>query len=221
MNKNTFFLSLLFLCCLSYVNPAESSMITQYFEGTMWTIIDNGNYLGGAITTGDTFSGTLTYDLAAIDSNPDPNVGEYVYDKAPNGITVTINGLTFYSDPANTLCMFSILNDDTANLGDIIEFDSNTNNFPVGPAGASKSIFIYLNDHSYNVLSADTLPSSINISDWAQNHFVIMSGTGDYTEYNFLIDGSISNITPIPIPSAIWLLGLGLVGLVGLKRMKK
>ena len=188
----------------------------------MWTIIDNSNYLGGAITPGDTFSGTLTYDLAATDLNTDTNIGKYFYDTAPNGITVTINGLTFSSDPNNTLCHFSIFNDNTVNLGDMLNFWSGTiNHFPVGPAGANESINIYLNDWSYNALSSDALPSNINVADWGQNHFTIKSGTGGYTEYNYFIEGSISNIISTPIPGAIWLLGSGLLSLAGIRTKKK
>ena len=220
MKNKAYSIILAIYLSLSFAGIAESALISYTFEGTIWTVIDNGEYLGGSISTEDTFTGTVTYDLDAIDSASDPNLGEYNYNVSPNGFNVTINGISFTTDPNNIDFIVSVNNGGYGVDSLTLKSDSN-NHFPFGPQGSNEYIWIYLQDHFGNALTSDLLPSMINLADWGMKHFIIKSGDGGGTEYNYYIDGTLSHIAPIPIPGAVWLLGSGLSCIVVLRRKKK
>jgi hypothetical protein len=68
---------------------ASDSTVTIALTATVETVEDPQNILGGAIQPGDTVTGTYTYNSAASDTNPSPNIGEYWHTTAPCGSIVT------------------------------------------------------------------------------------------------------------------------------------
>jgi len=69
------------------------------FTGTVWRVRDPPPYaeLGGRIEEGQTVEGYYVYDMRAEDSSTWP----YHHTTPPYGISFTVNGLTFESDPTN------------------------------------------------------------------------------------------------------------------------
>ena len=209
MKNKAYSIILAIYLSLSFAGIAESALISYTFEGTIWTVIDNGEYLGGSISTEDTFTGTVTYDLDAIDSASDPNLGEYNYNVSPNGFNVTINGISFTTDPNNVNFRVSVDNGGYGGYGgDLFSLVSESNNhFPFGPEGSNEYIWIFLEDDYGNALTSDLLPSMITLADWGMKHFAIKSGDGGSPEYNYFIEGTLSHIAPIPIPGTFSLSG--------------
>jgi hypothetical protein len=50
-----------------------------------------------------------------------------------------------------------------------------------------------------------------------------MEGVNEYGDEDLVIGklGSSSTLSPVPIPAAVWLLGSGLLGLIGIRRRKQ
>ena len=57
--------------------PNLSWGVTVPFTGTITNVTDVNNLFGGIVVVGDTFTGSLTYGLSAVDSNPSPSLGVY------------------------------------------------------------------------------------------------------------------------------------------------
>jgi parallel beta-helix repeat protein len=125
--------------------------------------------LGGAINVGNIFTGNFSYNLNTVDSNPDQTVGDYWHYSAPYGISVTINGLTFKTDPTNTEFLVELVNRATDN----IVLHSYNNIFPVSME--MEHISWQLDDFSGNVLSNTNLPSSLDLSSWTQDFGLTIS----------------------------------------------
>ena len=96
------------------------------------------------------------------------------------------------------------------------------------PGGPGSSIKVYIDDDDYLVL---TIPSTSSAEFYG---FLVQSTTPFYgvrledaqlidfaKETYQIIDLKVCPAAPVPIPAAIWLLGSGLLGLVGLRRKFK
>ena len=114
-----------------------------------------------------------------------------------------------------------------------VEFndEDNDNIFTLSEMGE----FIGINGISTKVVGIDHLPdnrqistpagSFITLSDASNSnpdnwHFLLSGGTGGsmpWSNFNYML----TQTGATPIPGAIWLLGSGLIGLVGLQRRKK
>lgn len=67
------------------------------------------------------------------------------------------------------------------------------------------------NSQSYTLATAADNQSEVWIAFWLDN------GEGDYGK----IDNVMVTATPVPVPTAVWLFGSGLLGLIGIARRKK
>jgi len=78
-------------------SPASASCARVKIEisATVSLVDDPDNLLHNTVAPGDIITGIYTYDSFAVDSNPLPQVGDYYYRAAPNGIRLKVNGLTF------------------------------------------------------------------------------------------------------------------------------
>ena len=78
--------------------PAFAQEVTVTFAGRI-TDVDNSPFPGIAVDT--PFTGSYTFNAAASDDNPMAQVGDYWHYAAPYGVTLTIAGHTFRTDPTN------------------------------------------------------------------------------------------------------------------------
>ena len=73
------------------------------------------------------------------------------------------------------------------------------------------------NLHSMGILTAADIPSFMNLNSLTSLSFMV-GGTGDaFGNGTFFVD----NVAATPIPAGIWLLGSGLIGIVGIRRKFK
>lgn len=198
---------------------------------------------GNPISIGDSFSGTITYDLDVVDlwSQPGydksqyPNSAFYRMDSRDlyYGVTVNINEFSFRALPGDVL----VWDNEYFNLGgaDRLHFISSIAGSPEWsdmddgfPWGLSSGRIDWeLQDNSMQAIDSQALPTNINLADWGLNDFEIRGSYFDYDGleeygYSITINGTVDTVypvsTPIPIPSAIWFFGSGLTALLGLSR---
>jgi hypothetical protein len=181
---------------------AEGALITIQIEGVVDNVTDEGNYLEGKIKPGDAITGWYTYDTSTLDSNPIPQVADYLHHAAPCGISLTVGGFEFKTDPANVNFLVEIINDYTSgglqdNYG-LISY----NNLLLSNGVLVDSIYWSLTDFSATALSSTGLPTTAPVlEDWQTN---ILNISGIRT---FGIWGHVTSA--IPEPATVLLFGLG------------
>src|SRR3990172_1989080 len=90
-------------CAMSFcATPAKAALITIAIEAVVDGAHDPDNYLEGRINIGDLITGTYTYDTDTPDSSSSANVGRYEHYSYPSGFSLTVAGLHFVTDPADT-----------------------------------------------------------------------------------------------------------------------
>ena len=89
---------------------ATCAQIGIEIRATVSFIEDPDNLLNNTVHTGDIIRGVYSYNSFAVDSNPLPQVGDYHYMTAPNGIRLRVNGITFATDPADVDFLLEVVN---------------------------------------------------------------------------------------------------------------
>jgi hypothetical protein len=161
--------------CPAFVlcNTALSDPVTLNFAGELNEVTDTtaGSVLGDLFNVGDTFTGTFTFDDSVPDMVPgDPDFGSYRFVTPPSALSVTINGLTFSSDP-NDLEIFASVQNDFSDVGSTVDaigvfVFENKVIYPV-PTGISSNMAIELQDSTGFAIDSDSLPPSIEVSSWS------------------------------------------------------
>jgi hypothetical protein len=143
---------------------ANNSSITIALTATVDWLTDPYNLLGGAVHVGDTITGSYTYNGATSDTNTASYVGDYRHTTAPYGVSLTVDGLVFETDPQKVNFLIEIVNN-SANW-DYYLIDS-SNNRPLSNGVGVRSIRWQLSDPSQTALKSTDLPRSApRLSDW-------------------------------------------------------
>lgn len=170
----------------------------------MDSIWDEGNYLEGRIRPGDIITGWYTYDSSTPDSSPSDMVqGNYWYYDSPAGLSLTVDGFTFETDPEDVEFRIAIRNDITPWGGDIYAIGS-SNNLYVANDILVESITWQLYDPVGNALTSDSLPTMPPVLDDWESNLLRISGCRTF--------GISAHVTSaIPEPTTILLLGLATI----------
>jgi hypothetical protein len=163
-------------------NPASASCARLKIEisATVSLVDDPDNLLNNAVAPGDIITGIYTYDSFAVDSNPLPEVGDYRYTTAPNGIRLSVNGLTFGTDPADVDFLLEVVNN-YQNLDNYV-LHSYNNLFAVSATGTfvTNTISWQLDDPTQTALSSTDLPRRPPVlSDWQSIFGLTIMSSGD------------------------------------------
>lgn len=152
------------LLVLGCATSAAAQDVSISFTGTLFENTDTNIPLPGVVT-GVPFTGTFTYSLSTPDTNPLPQVGDYVHTSGPYGVTVTIGSHTFRTDPQNPDFWVELVNN-YYNLDNFV-FHS-YNNVPTSGLTVV-DINFQLDDPTQTALSGVSLPSSSpNLNQWEQ-----------------------------------------------------
>jgi hypothetical protein len=187
--------------------PAQATLITIQIEGVVDNVMDAGNYLEGKIKPGNIITGFYTYESTTPDSNPIPQVADYLHHAAPCGISLTVGGFDFKTDPANVDFLVEIINDYTSgglqdNYG-LISY----NNLPLSNGVSVDSIYWRLTDLSATALSSTELPTTAPVlEDWQLNHLRL-----DGVKDAFHISAHVTSAIPEPATALLFGLGVGLL----------
>ncbi len=159
---------------------ASGARVRVDITATVRVVDDPENILNNAVAPGDTVTGTYTYDSSAVDSNPLLQVADYRYTTAPNGIRLTINGLSFATDPANVDLIIELA--DNYQERDNFVLISYNNLFAVSAPGpvVSNIISWQLDDPTQTALSSVALPRRPPVlADWQSIFGLDISSFGD------------------------------------------
>jgi len=163
-------------------NPASANcaQVRIVIRATVSLVDDPDNLLNNTVAPGDIITGIYTYNSFAVDSNPLPEVGDYRYTTAPNGIRLSVNGLTFGTNPADVDFLLEVVNN-YQNL-DNYHLISYNNLFAVSATGTSvlNTIGWQLDDPTQTALSSAELPRNPPVlSDWQSIFGLDIMSSGD------------------------------------------
>ncbi len=181
----------------------QAEIIIIGIEATVDYVDDPCNVFEGSITPGDIVTGTYMYDSDTEDSNPLSTVGDYWHYDSPFGISLTVGGFDFRTDPDNVNFLVEIINDGALeDDGYVLQSYYNLplpNGVPVG------HISWQLNDPSGQALSSTALPITAPVlNDWDQPFGLYFE-----TRRQFFVRSYVTSAVVIPEPASLLLLSLG------------
>ncbi len=186
---------------LTGVPLAKAYPVTIAIEAVVDSVDDDDNYLEGQINIGDIITGYYTYESTTPDSSPDDSVqGNYWHYSPPAGVSLTLDGFDFLTDPANVEFCVGIRNNNLS--GDDVYSIGSYNNLALSNGTLVEAIWWQLNDHTGSALSSDALPTTPPIlGQWQANVLTLE------TDRTFLITAHVTSAIPEPV--TLLLFGLG------------
>jgi hypothetical protein len=205
--------------------PASSSAgapVTVEFSGNVTLVQDETPILDGSVQVGTPFSGSFTYDSQAVDQNPDPTLGLYLFTSPPAAFRIAVGNYVFEApSSAPDLAMFI----ENSGARDGFAIGGGT---PISISGPLDPVFEAFLEQETTVgfglsapppgpLTGDGLPTSAPaVSDWTTRLIRIEASPGPSPIFS--IQGTVTTI--VPEPSTACLLLVALSGMAGLARLR-
>src|SRR3712207_1697056 len=104
---------------------AGDNPVTIALTATVAAVEDPAQLLGGAIRPGDSVTGTYTYNTGTNDTNTLPTVGDYWHTTAPYGMSLTVGGRVFQTDPQNVRLLVEVANNHNSRDGYLVHSYNN------------------------------------------------------------------------------------------------
>jgi len=194
--------------------PAESraenvaveltAVVFHVDEQTCWCL--------DGISVGDTLVAYYTYSTDTVDSNPDPQVGNYAYSSGLTQIAVYLDNYVFRTAPANVNVTFRVTDGVVFGGGfpeDRYDFSS-WNNVLTIPSNPTVKIQVHLGDDRAQVFTDDALPQiPPDLNSWGYFHAVALLGTTWYVVADIVSieSGPPTSVGPLPIHLSLDLQG--------------
>jgi len=192
--------------------PAYATSVTVQMTGTWSSVVDNANVTNGSITIGQSFVATLNFDDATPDTNPNVNVGDYLFGAASSNL-VLATGSYLFSLLSTSPISFGIDNNISGQDGFGLFAEHFTTSGPLA-AGASTG-YGYANPALFDSTATAHTSDDLTALPWN-------AGAYNNTDFYFLIavlgkgsnkfielSGSITGLAVLPEPS---MLALAMVG---------
>jgi len=178
------------------------------------SIGDSYNLLEDKIHVGDTITGVYTYDSLTSNSATEPEYGGfYLYTISPYGMSLTVGGITFQTNPINVDFRIGLSNNFYGESVDHYGVGS-YNNLSLANELSIDNLNWQLTDYFGTALSNTELPLlPMDLSMWQTNRLSIMGGRypfpspGEKTLFGII--GHVTDVYLIPEPLSLGLLGFG------------
>jgi len=197
-----------FFICISgfFVSTANAEPVTISLSATVNYVDDPAGALESKINVGSIITGYYTYESTTPDSRPsEPSIAEYWHNASPSGISLTVGGFNFRTNPDNVNFLVSITNNYSDQDNYLLR---SYNNSPLSNGTLVGHISWQLDDLTATVFSSDALPVTAPIlSQWQFNHLRMDGdaiGGGTY-----LVDAAVTSVQLVPEPGTLLLLTLG------------
>ncbi|BCA53551.1 hypothetical protein W02_06910 [Nitrospira sp. KM1] len=159
-----------------------------------------------ALNTGQTLSGSFTFQSTTPDSNPGANIG--LYNGAIQGLTVNLGSFTgTLGSGSNAIRIQNLPSMDSFALTAPLSGNSVQGFAPL-------QFHIELDNNNGTAFTSAALPTTPpSLSSFASNQFrlVFEDASG-----NVRARGSLTSLTAVPLPAAVMLFSAGLIALIGL-----
>jgi hypothetical protein len=205
--------------------PASSSAgapVTVEFSGTITLVQDETPILDGSVQIGTPFSGSFSYDSGAVDQNPDPTLGTYLFTTAPAAFRIEVGNYVFEA-PSSAPDLAIFIENSGARDGFAIGGGTPiTISGPLDPAfegflEQETTVGFGLSAPPPGPLGSDALPTSAPaVFDWTTRTILIEASPGPSPIFS--IQGSVTTI--VPEPSTAYLLFVALSGMAALARLR-
>ncbi len=215
MNKSRL-LGALCASVFSFVTTSShATLITFGFAGTVSSISDVTNALGGSVDVGTVFSGQYNFESTTV-GTCSPICTSYF--PAVTSATVTIGGNKFDRSGLNSTITVADGAMFTSSSGIVIQADIYQVVIPLFTEFAFSITLVDSTNTAFNDMTLPLVPPDIAKFDPMPNQFEIYEQVPSGT---IGIAGIITSIYSVPVPAAVWLFGSGLLGLVCLAKRKK
>lgn len=180
---------------------ARAALVTIQIEAVVDSLQDEGNYLEGKIEVGDIITGSYTYDLSTPDSEPLAYAGIYEHHNTPAGISLSVGGFDFKTDPDNVDFVVAILNDCPPSGKDQVWMTSYSN-LPLSNGVGVDIISWQLDDPTGTaIFSTDLTAGPLVLDDWESVFGLSFGADRRY--------GIFAHVTSaVPEPASIMLVGI-------------
>ena len=194
-------LATIMLAGLSYAANA-APIVDVNFQGTVENVSDP---LNGTFSVGDALTGSFSYDVATPNNGFFPGIGDYF--GALTSLTFTIGSYVGGLGSSGSITTR--------------DFPGNDAIFPqtAQPAGADigalqpSLFFLELLDSSGTAVSSDTLPLTLSLSDFDSGTWTLRFEPSQGLAIQVSGSLDLGATTAVPLPAALPLLLVGLVGL--------
>jgi len=212
-------------------STSEASLLTWKLTGEVERVSESLSHI---FSIGESVEYIFTFDSSTLDTNSDPVRGNY--SNAISNATITVGSYTasienydieihnnsdWGAQPEDKISFDVISNDTVLNGTSLLGSDNRVYGF--GGVGSSFND----QDGTPNMLLSDSLPiSPQGISNQATGITFGVNWYAQLNPYSRLGAGinatniQLTDITPVPIPPAVFLFGSGLIGLISFGRNK-
>jgi hypothetical protein len=172
---------------------ASDSSITIALTATVVEVYDPANLLSGTIQPGDTVTGTYTYNSATSDTNAALNVGDYWHTTAPYGVSLTVGGWRFETDPQQVSFVVETVNNLHGQDNYLVR---SYNNRHLSNGLYVTHIAWQLDDPTQTALKNAALPRTApRLSSWQSTFGLTIEGSdspGQWDDHQFLIRAQVT-----------------------------
>ena len=209
MSRLALFLALL---AVGFGTRTDAAPITVFFTGSVILVDDPGSRLDGSITVGTPFSGSLSYDPAALaDTLPDPSEGAYYPDPADFSFSVVIGSYSLAYDSGSAgLVEIGVHDNAPLFLHDTYNVVPNGLTGLESIAGlVDSSLQVFLGDSTQTALTSDSLSAvPLTTAAWDLRSFLLDLRVDAPSLSEASVEGDIEFLA-VPEPEGGLLLALG------------